>query len=149
NAQMSQMGQSMCECSGCKSGNGQCTGIGNGLGNGFGMGIGKGDGGSLYDPDLAPADDYILKNEKTDVQNLGGPIIGSTLVYGAQVKGEAVAQFGEAVGASSAVAAEACESMQVPREYHGPVMHYFGRLEALAKQGDAGPAAGHKDEPSE
>lgn len=145
NAQMSRMGQSMCECSGCKSGAGQCTGIG----NGFGMGIGEGDGGSLYDPDLAPADDYILKNEKTNVQNLGGPIIGSTLVYGAQVKGEATAQFGEAVGASSAVAAEACETMRVPREYQGPVMHYFGRLEALAKQGDPASPSGQQDKPAE
>ena len=56
------------------------------------------------------------------------------MVYGSQIRGEATAQFGEAVNASAVQAAEAIESMQVPREYHDAVRHYFGRLERAAKQ---------------
>ncbi|USN98028.1 MAG: hypothetical protein H6810_07500 [Phycisphaeraceae bacterium] len=130
NSNLSELGQSLCK----NGGSGQFA-YQYSQGQGVGPGIGAGDGGSLRDPDLAPPDDYILKSEKADVPNNGGPIIGSTLVYGAQVKGEATAQFGQVVGASAVEAAEAIDSMQVPREYHDAVRHYFGRLEAIAKKG--------------
>jgi hypothetical protein len=89
-------------------------------------GPGRGNGPSI----AAQQEDYILRKEKANVTNQGGPIIGSTVVYGAQVRGEASARFGEAVDASAAVAAEAIETMRVPREYHDAVRHYFGRLDA-------------------
>lgn len=124
-SQMAQYGQGMCENPG--------QGYGKGKGKGMGGGIGEADVANDFDSPLAARDDYMLKSEKTDVANNGGPIIGSTMVYGAQVKGEATAQFGQAVGASSIQAAEAIESMRVPREYHDAVRHYFGRLEKLAE----------------
>lgn len=138
--QMQQLGESMCNK----------PGYGNGFfmscaGNGVGPGIGAGDGGSMYDPDAAPADDYILKSEKTAVRNLGGPVIGSTLVYGAQVKGEAKARFDEVARASAKRAAEAIESMQVPREYRDAVRHYFGRFETIAGKQGKKPAEPNQD----
>lgn len=139
NSQMQQYGESMCEGGACMS-PGQAD---SGGGGGVGWGAGTGTGGSSYDPDLPPADDYVLRGERANVLNRGGPIIGSTLVYGAQVRGEAVSQFGEVVDASSVVAAEAIETMQVPREYHDAVRHYFGRLDAIAKRRD--PPAARED----
>jgi hypothetical protein len=38
------------------------------------------------------------------------------------------------VEASSREAAEAMESMQIPREYHDAVKHYFGRLQEKVKK---------------
>jgi hypothetical protein len=138
-AQMASCGQSLCE-GGLNPGEGlgamgQLMASGN-QGRGTGSGIGAGAGGSRQNPDLAPADDYVLKSERTRVANRGGAVIGSTLVYGSQVRGEAEARFGEVVGASSVEAAEAIETMRVPREYHDAVRHYFGRLEAIAKRGE-------------
>lgn len=139
-SQMASCGQSLCEGGGLNPGEGlgsmgrlMASGT---QGRGIGAGIGSGTGGSRSDPDLAPADDYVLKSERTRVANRGGAVISSTLVYGSQVRGEAEARFGEVVGASSAEAAEAIETMRVPREYHDAVRHYFGRLEAIAKRGE-------------
>jgi hypothetical protein len=129
NAQMQQYGQSLREGGACMN-----PGMAQGDGQRVGRGIGRGGDIGRANPDLPPADDYVLKGEKTSVPNQGGPIIGSTLVYGAQVKGEATAQFGEVVNASAVQASEAIESMRVPREYHDAVRHYFGRLEAIAKK---------------
>lgn len=135
-AQMASCGQSLCEGGGLNPGEGLGA-MGRMMASGNqGRGIGSGTGGSRADPDLAPADDYVLKSERTRVANRGGAVISSTLVYGSQVRGEAEARFGEVVGASSAEAAEAIETMRVPREYHDAVRHYFGRLEAIAKRGE-------------
>jgi hypothetical protein len=68
---------------------------------------------------------------KTKMQQ--GPIVGSRLVYGDQVKGESVAEFSDAVEAASTVASESIDSMQVPREYQDAVKTYFGRLQAKVK----------------
>lgn len=122
--QMAALGQSMCE-----NPNGSSSPFGNGLG----ATIGSSDGESEADPDAPFGADFMFKGEKTDVPNRGGPIIGSTLVYGAQVRGEATAEFGAAASASAVEAAEAIDSMRVPREYHDAVRHYFGRLEKAAK----------------
>jgi hypothetical protein len=62
-----------------------------------------------------------------------GPIIGSKLVYGDQVKGESQAEFQAAVESSAKAATEAVEGMQVRRELQESVKHYFGRLEKRAK----------------
>lgn len=58
-----------------------------------------------------------------------GPIIGSTLVQGDQVRGESAKEFSQAVRAGEASAAEAIESKRVPRELEDAVKKYFGRLE--------------------
>lgn len=136
-AEMQTLSMAMSECKNQMAGYGQslCENPGTGKGKGRGgKKAGEGDAVNEFDAPLAASDDYILKAEKVQVANHGGPIIGSTMVYGAQVKGEATAQFGQAVGASSVQAAEAIESMRVPREYHDAVRAYFGRLEKIAKE---------------
>lgn len=72
-----------------------------------------------------------------------GPIIGTMLVQGDQVRGESTQQFGAAVKAASERASEAIETKQIPREYHEAVKRYFGGLEkkAAAPPGEAKPAA--------
>jgi hypothetical protein len=132
-AEMQSLQMAMSECNSQMQGYGQSLSENpNGNGKG-GRKAGTGDAVNEFDNPLAAKDDYLLKSEKTAVANNGGPIIGSTMVYGAQIRGEATAQFGEAVSASAVQAAEAIESMQVPREYHDAVRHYFGRLEKAAK----------------
>ncbi|MBL0926444.1 MAG: hypothetical protein IBJ11_02175 [Phycisphaerales bacterium] len=61
-------------------------------------------------------------------------IIGSTVIQGDQVRGEAAAEFGRAVQAGSAAATEAIDSKIVPREYHDAIKHYFGQLREKAAQ---------------
>lgn len=97
-------------------------------------GAGRGSGGG--NPEDTPGD-YVLKREKASVTTGDGPIIGSTVVYGAQVRGESKAQFGEAVTSGAVQAADAIETKRVPREYHDAVRHYFGRLEAAARSEQA------------
>ncbi len=84
-------------------------------------------------PDADPSQ-YEVSQAKTATENTGGPIIGSMVVYGAQVKGESRAAFASAAQASSQAASEAIDSMRVPREYQDAVRHYFGRLEAKAAE---------------
>lgn len=79
--------------------------------------------------------DFKTQDSKARVKNQAGPIIGSTLVQGDQIKGESVQQFAQAVEAGNAAAAEAIESKQVPREYQDAVRHYFGRLKSKAPAG--------------
>jgi hypothetical protein len=91
----------------------------------------------------AQAADFQFKKEKAQVQTQAGAIIGSRLVYGEAVKGEATAEFSTVVEASGREAAEAMDSMQIPREYHDAVKHYFGRLQEKVKK-DV-PASGTPD----
>ncbi|MEM9662452.1 MAG: hypothetical protein AAF937_09105, partial [Planctomycetota bacterium] len=70
------------------------------------------------------------------VKTTDGPIIGSTLVYESQVRGESRATFAAAAQSASASAADAIESMRVPRAYERAVQRYFGALEREAA-GDA------------
>jgi hypothetical protein len=113
------------------------------FGNGQG-GPGQSGGGAHHDNTDAP----VGKVDKMKANNKdgGGPIIGSRLVYGDQVRGESQAEYTEAVEASSKAATEAIENMQVQKELQGTVKHYFGRLEAKAKAQQAAPAE-KKDEP--
>jgi F0F1-type ATP synthase membrane subunit b/b' len=70
-----------------------------------------------------------------------GPIIGVRMVQGDQVKGEAQAEFSQAVESSSKAATEAIVEQQVPRELQNAVKGYFGRLESKAKAQQAGAGA--------
>lgn len=89
-----------------------------------GAGDGSGRFGSNVDTDTTKV--------KAPTKTNPGPIIGSTLVEGEQVRGESHAQFTELVVAGEQAAAEAIESKTTPREYHDALKHYFGRLKAKA-----------------
>lgn len=67
-----------------------------------------------------------------------GPVIGSRLVQGEQIRGEAQAAFVEAIRASSQAAADAIDANQIPREHRDAVRHYFGRLEEKVRAERAG-----------
>ncbi len=142
--QMHQMGESMGECASCGGpckGGGQCEGQGN-WSEGDSSQEGQGSGGPGQGAGESPEEqaiDFMLEKKKQKVANQGGPTIGSTMVFGDQVRGESAARFEGAVGAGRAEAAEAIETKRIPREYEKAVQHYFGRLEARAKakRGDA------------
>jgi hypothetical protein len=74
-----------------------------------------------------------INKEKAPTRQGQGPIIGSRLVQGDQVRGESVAEFTAAVEAGDKASTEAIETMQVRRELQDSVKHYFGRLEARVK----------------
>jgi hypothetical protein len=79
-----------------------------------------------------------IEKVKSPTKQGSGPIIGSRLVYGDQVRGESVAEFSQAVEASAKAATESIEGTHVTRELQGTVKHYFGRLDAKAKALQAG-----------
>lgn len=151
--QMAKLGQDM--KNGQNKGGKQGEGDGEGEGEGSGKlgewragnsnkqgkgsgGPGQGDGRS---PEAEPAD-YALEKKKADVKTTKGAIIGSRLVYGEQVKGEAIAEFADAVASGEQTAAEGIEGMKVPKELEGAVKQYFGRLKDKVDQSkkDAKPA---------
>lgn len=136
------------ECDGCKNGGdckgGNCKNAKNGLwregdtnrnGSGSG-GPGHGDGKS---PEQQAAD-YRTEKRKANSNTQGGPIIGTRLVYGEQVRGESAAEFASAVETAKGSAAEALEAMRVPREYQEAVKNYFGTLEKKAVDANGKPA---------
>ncbi|MCC6428495.1 MAG: hypothetical protein IT435_16960 [Phycisphaerales bacterium] len=136
NAQLAALSQ-------CLGGNGNClsefAGIGqwregdtNKQGSGSG-GPGQGLGPS---PEAAPTD-YKIAKEKANVNTQDGPIIGSRLVWGEQIRGESHAAFSEAVESSDKAASEALDSMTIPRQYHGAVKSYFGTLKEKADKNAA------------
>ncbi len=89
--------------------------------------------------------DFAIEKKKAKVETGQGPIIGTKLVQGSQIRGDSVAEFSTVVEASSQAASEALETMQVQREYHDAVKHYFGTLSAKVKAEQAGqPASGGK-----
>jgi hypothetical protein len=139
---------------------GQCIGDGNGNGDQPGKGgqggwrqgssNKRGSGsppgqGNAASPE-AEAVDFTVEKSKAKTKTGQGPIIGTRLVYGQQVKGESKAEFSDAVAASSAAAAEAVESQQVPRELHNAVKHYFGTLEGKVKSEKPAPKPAETDE---
>lgn len=156
-AEMQSVEQAMSECKGqlakmCE-GMGQCEGGDNsflawrdspgqwkaGEAEKFGAGSG-GPGKGLGAGPEENAADYKLDKVKANVQTRKGQIIGSRLVQGEQIRGESVAEFADAVESGSKEATEAIEENQVPREFQNAVKHYFGRLEAQAKDKAATPA---------
>lgn len=85
---------------------------------------------------------FQLSKHKADVKTGQGPIIGSKLVYGEQVRGESVAEFSAAVQSASQAASESMENLTVPRELHDSVKTYFGTLKAkTAPQNGTAPAS--------
>lgn len=103
---------------------GQSAGQGQGAG-----GPGQGQGGG---PGEQVAEESWQKR-KARAPLGGGPMIGSMLVEGEQLKGESRAALVAAVEAAAANASEAMENNVVPREYHDAIKHYFGRLQAKTK----------------
>ncbi|KAA0213750.1 MAG: hypothetical protein DYG94_09140 [Leptolyngbya sp. PLA3] len=153
-SQINKLGQSMCEGGGQP---GQCFGDGQGSqgkwsegtsmsqGNGSG-GPGQGSGGAMDEQ----VTDFALERVKQRVENQGGPIIGQTIVYGAQVRGESKAEFRQAVAAARVEAANALEQKAVPRKYQSNVRGYFGRLpEITDKSASEKPATVEPEKKSE
>lgn len=97
-------------------------------GNGKG-GPGRGQGGNL----AAQSADYTVEKKKANSKTTAGPIIGSRLVYGEQVRGESRQAYETAVEAASQSATEAMESMQIDPELHPAIKSYFGALGERAK----------------
>jgi hypothetical protein len=137
-SQLAELGECLggqCDKPGQKAGKGSTGGWKPGesagrQGSGSG-GPGQSSGGASPE---ALAADFQYKKEKASVQTQAGAIIGSRLVYGEAVKGESTAEFSTVVEAGSREASEAMESMQIPREFHDAVKHYFGRLERKVKK---------------
>lgn len=133
-AQLAQLGQ----CMGGQDGmGGQCEGNGVGswrqgssqnAGNGSG-GPGRGNGPS---PESQAAD-FTTEKVKANVKTGQGPIIGSRLVYGQQVKGESKAEFSAAIEAGERSSSDSIDTMLVERELQDAVKTYFGKLQAKVK----------------
>ncbi|MGQ0628669.1 MAG: hypothetical protein ACT4PL_11285, partial [Phycisphaerales bacterium] len=133
----------MGQCEGGLNGDGQggdkggefAEGESQNQGNGYGK-AGRANGGRPED--AVAAENWQKRKFKTALGQ--GPVIGTMLVQGEQVKGESRAQFQAAAEAAEAGASEALQQNTIPREYHDAVKHYFGRLKAkVAAQGN--PAA--------
>jgi hypothetical protein len=141
-------------CSGEGSCDGSCDGEGKGeggvspwrLGNAQSQGQGTGgpgQGGGVRNWEEVDAPVNIEK-VKSPTKQGEGPIIGTRLVQGDQVRGESVAEFASVVESSRKTAAESLDTMLVPRELHPAVKTYFGRLEARAKAQRPVEAAGEE-----
>ncbi|MCG3123800.1 MAG: hypothetical protein GIKADHBN_02227 [Phycisphaerales bacterium] len=144
---------------------GKCLGTGDGQDGDFGnprigewsegesqrQGSGSGGPGKGLGPSPeAAATDYAVKKDKAKVNTQEGPIIGSRLVWGEQVRGESRAAFSQAVEAGSEAASEALETKQVPRPYHNAVRQYFGTLtDKAGDKKDAKPAEKKDEKPAE
>jgi len=142
---MKQLAKMGGDCKGSSSGEGECEGgdqAGMGekqspwrAGDSNKQGNGMGSAGQAWGTRPKSDVDAPVKIDKvkSPTKQGGGPIIGSRLVYGDQVRGESTAEFSQAVEASAKAASEQVVSQQVPRELQGAVKHYFGRLESKAK----------------
>jgi hypothetical protein len=136
--QLKELGESL---AGNCEGTGECEGGGSGQwrqgsSNRLGQGSGGPGQGQGFGPDEEPAD-FKLEKKKANTQTTAGPIIGTRLVNGQQVKGESVAEFAEGVAQGSQETAEYIEGQQIPREMQDAVKHYFGRLDAKVKEAAA------------
>lgn len=127
---------------------GQCEGGGDGLGEcegGMGQGQfalgdtnrqGKGSGGPgkgsgrAVDPKEA---EEKWKTQRDKPRTTQGPIISTMLVEGTAIKGEAKAQFEQAVTTAAQQATEAIEKNVLPREFHDAAKRYFGRMQDRTK----------------
>lgn len=134
--QLRELGESL---AGNCEGGGECEGAGSsewrsGSSDRMGRGSGgPGRGNDPYGPDAEPAD-FTLEKKKANTQTTAGPIIGTRLVNGPQVKGESVAEFAQGVAQGAQETAESIESQEIPREMQDAVKHYFGRLDAKVKE---------------
>lgn len=142
--QMQSKAFSLGQCSGGGMGGMLAQGMGQGQGQGeWRMGdtsrMGQGSGGPGQGNGDSPAareTSFSMTAAKSAVKTTDGPIIGSSLVYESQVRGESRATFAAAAQSASASATDAIESMRVPRAYEQAVQRYFGALEREAA-GDA------------
>lgn len=147
--QMNQLQAQMAKLGECNGAQGWCQGNtpgqgmtgqwkpGSSLSQGAGSGgPGKGNGAG---PEAEDAE-FTMRREKANVNNQGGPIIGSRYVFGEQIKGEARAEFEAQVAIAADAAAEDIKTMNVPPELRGSVQHYFGRLQerVKAQRGESG-----------
>lgn len=105
---------------------------------------GRGPGGAQMSASDAQANTTKVKAPSKMTE---GPIIGSTMVEGEQVRGESRAQFVDLVEAGGQAAADAIENKAAPREYHDALKHYFGRLKAKAEAEAAPDAPSAEPEP--
>lgn len=156
-AQLEEMGEALGQCNnpgeGDQAGNGGegKAGKGSGSGKGKGGSTGRGQWGSgnadsrgkgsgsagQSEGGIGPeaqAADYTIEKTKAKVATKAGPIIGSRLVFGEQIKGESVAEFSAAVESGNQAAAEAMETMAAPRELHDSIKTYFGTLNKKVKE---------------
>ncbi len=139
---------------------GQCEGLSECQGGGEGQGMpmvgewkagdsqktmGLGSGGPGQGNGAGPEEeqiDFAIEKKKANVQTGQGAIIGTKLVQGSQIRGESVAEFSAVMESSAQAATEALETMQVQREHHDVVKHYFGTLKEKVKAEQAGTPAG-------
>jgi hypothetical protein len=86
--------------------------------------------------------DFEAQKQKARSKNTGGPIIGRRYVYGAQIRGESVLEFADAVAAAGDSVTAEINSQRVPTEFKSAVQHYFGELQAQveATKASAAPA---------
>ncbi len=140
--QLSQMGESMGQCSNpgegeCKGG--QCNGNGNGQSEGTGAfktGESSGEGFGRGGPGISQGGNGVGEQQaaeswqKRKVRTaLGqGPMIGTMLVQGEQIKGESRQAMAEMTAAAAQQATEAMNQNQIPREYQGVVKKYFSTM---------------------
>lgn len=118
---------------------GACSTPGLGTRGGDSWGMGGRNAGTAGGIDSDSADGgkrFSSQAAKAPMKMRDGPIIGSSLVYESQVRGESRAAFAAAAQSASASASDAIESMRVPRAYERAVQRYFGALEREAA-GDA------------
>lgn len=154
-AELDSLDAAMKECQGAlaRIGEGMCRGDGPGGKSGMAMvkpwqagesrdqGMGQGGPGRGFGGEQTPEEAATNSAKaKANVKQQNGPIIGSRLVYGDTVKGEAVAEFAEAVEAAAKEAADEVNGKTIPREYHDAVKTYFGRLAAKTKANALQPA---------
>jgi len=89
--------------------------------------------------------EYQTQKRQGRVRTNDGPVIATMIEHGEQIRGESVQAFRQAVASGRSTAAEAIETMAVPREYHDALKHYFGRME---KKGESAPSATPAEPPA-
>jgi hypothetical protein len=153
--QQQQLSDAMGQCN--SPGMGECQGgLGNGNGQadagqtGEGQGEpGEGNGAGRGGPGISAGGDGVGEAEAPETWQkrksasplTAGPMIGTMLVQGEQVKGESRAQLVAMTEAAAQQATEAIESNAVPRELQDAVKRYFGNLQKKVKSNDVGQPA--------
>ncbi|MCA9300017.1 MAG: hypothetical protein KDA28_13180, partial [Phycisphaerales bacterium] len=73
-------------------------------------------------------------NDKANVNTQAGAMIGSRLVEGNAIRGQAVLEASDAIATRAQEATEYIDNTVVPREYQDAVKHYFGRLQESVRE---------------
>lgn len=76
---------------------------------------------------------FTLEKTKANTKFGDGPVIGTKLVQGELIRGEARQQFSEVVQFSQQNATESIEKMEIPLEFQEAVRAFYGRLDERAK----------------